>query len=345
MGQPQPATGNTMFGIRTLSDMWKHSRLLLVLILLILAAAICFVVAIALPDSPEYRKTHQVLLAVGSATLSGGVFAWLSKLAQLGGLFKTEIESVMYAKEYVSRRKDAIDLWVNLTRSLFSDQFPNLVDRIHSDALRTVLPTDRQYYVKGVKRIITLEAIPGEKGCIKVAQEMHSTLVVARSRTPVVRISEFVFDPDATPADRISSLIESQKSKYYPPGTPFPPSIAPVAIDKVRGQAERLPDGLSRVVFEVELAPGAEYAIFDQWETVQDTKVDNCVALTSSSYVDGLEVDVGFVEDDLIVQFHPLGGAEFVDNGPRAGNVRMRKRAKNLLFSDAGFLLTVQTRK
>lgn len=327
-----------MIGGKWIVELWQRARLQVIVVSLVLLSVGAFVGYWTVPDSEV--RLREFLLAVGSAALSGGVFAWLTKLAQLGGVFRDELERIIYGKKYLSRRADSVEMWLNATRSLYEPRFPELVNRLDESALRAVLPTDRRFFLRDARRVVTLSPATGKPGWISVSQKMEATLVTEAGRGKVERTSYFEFPEGAYEAGAVERMIENQRSSYFPAGTTRADArecTRDEILDKKYAE-----NGSCLVTFGARLDAGTVYVVRDEWSDEQDTAVDNVISFIAASYVDGLEVVVSYPPESMIVQFHALGGAQFSDVRPPTPGVSIHKSAEQLLFSDAGFLLTMQ---
>jgi hypothetical protein len=327
-----------MFGLKKLREMLRKSQLAIVIVALTLISGLLIAGAMfASPDS----AWRSALLTVGGAVLSGGVFAWLTKLAQLGGVIREELEAVVYGKSHLGDRTDRVSLWLNATRALYETTFPEIGDLLDEKSLKAVIPTDRGFYLRRARRVITIDTIPGRPGWVSVKQEMLTELVTEKRSGTVDRTSYFYYRPDAFEASRLPKVIESQKSRYFlkKPGL----GVQEVAKDEVISDVEVLPDE-RKVTYRCQLNAGLVYEVNDCWSDEQNITIDNLIGFVAASYVHGLEVLVSYPEKLLIVQFHSVGGAEFEDIRPVANGTQIHKVHEGLLFSDAGFQLSIQSR-
>lgn len=322
-----------MINKKKISDAWERSGLVLSILFLLFASAMLFLAYALMPDTGN-EKTRGLLLSAATGTLSGGVFAWLTKIAQFTGVIRGELETVIYGKEHLTNRVDRIQLWLNATRSLYEPRFPDLVSRLDANALKSVLPTEKQFYLKNVRRVVKISLLTDKPGWIKADQELRGTLITEIGSGKIDRTSFFRFDPRAMNKDSIETMIEANKSRYTKVGFG---EVA--AVDEVSNR-EDLADGTTEITFLVRLDAGSEYKVAEICSQEQDVRLDNVIGFVAASYVDGLDVEVSYPEEGLILQFHPLGGAEFEDVDPKVAQIS--KKARNLLFSDAGFSLTMQ---
>jgi|GEM_PF-4779591 len=128
-----------------------------------------------------------ILAATGTALLSGGLFAWLTKTAQLQGVFRRDLEGVIYSERHALVRKDVDKLWVAVTRALHNDAFREIEEKIYQAIRLTYLPTNKDFYYRGVERDVEVELVDPDKQVIEVTILFQAILVPDRSKVGLVR--------------------------------------------------------------------------------------------------------------------------------------------------------------
>lgn len=93
---------------------------------------------------PEWKEAW---LTLGKTTLASGVFAGILKLMQVSGVFKEELEKLIFEPRFLKNRNDIPAYWDKLTQELFKNKFPNINTKILKDIKELYLPTkDMVYY-------------------------------------------------------------------------------------------------------------------------------------------------------------------------------------------------------
>lgn len=328
-----------MIQLARLTRRWEKSRLEIVISMLLVGAAACLAAyAVGAPREPW----KSLLLSVGSGALGGGIFAWLTKLAQIGGVIREELEAVIYSKDHLSIRSDREMLWTNATRSLYGNRFPKLMEKLTTDVLRNLLPSEQRFYLRDARRRIRIELIDRATALIRVSTQFQAVLCTdcEPGSPPVERRSWYTFVPESIAEENRKALLEGQRSKYWLSRDVR--ANGPPAIVDAEASTEKLPTGETQVTFVATLAPATEYVVRDGGDALQNARQDNVICFVAASYIDGLEVTVDYPKNELVLQFHPLGAVRFEDEYPPAAEIH--KRTHDILFSDVGFLLTVQLR-
>lgn len=88
-----------------------------------------------------------IFIKIGDVLIIGVVVGYLTGVAQWSGIFKKEIQDIIYGKEFLNKRNDIESLWYNVTKQMFKFKFAD----IHKDLLATLRNTlpgedDISYY-------------------------------------------------------------------------------------------------------------------------------------------------------------------------------------------------------
>jgi len=87
-----------------------------------------------------------LLKSVGTAVLSGGVFAAILKALQFSKVFQEELSAVIYEPRFLERRADIEAVWGDVSDILYKRKFPAISDKIKKTILETYFPTKVNYY-------------------------------------------------------------------------------------------------------------------------------------------------------------------------------------------------------
>lgn len=82
-------------------------------------------------DNDLPPKVPGVVTGIGSALLAGGIFASITKTMQLSGVFREELENVVFGRKHLKVRSDVKRLWRNATRSLCGSAFEEIDEALH----------------------------------------------------------------------------------------------------------------------------------------------------------------------------------------------------------------------
>ncbi len=100
---------------------------------------------------------------LGQTILAGGLFAILLKTIQFSGVFKNELEKVIFEPKFLGSRKDLPEYWEKISKELFNDKFPKISKKLLSDITEVYFPTNHTIYYDNVEHIIKIKNIAGNR--------------------------------------------------------------------------------------------------------------------------------------------------------------------------------------
>ena len=124
----------------------------------------------------EKSVWSKVAIKVADVLVIGVVLGFITNAAHFIGIFKQDLQDIIYGKEFVKQRKDIYPLWENLSKELFKNKFPTL----HKELLKTVngyLPQDEVSYYNDYEIHTSIEWVDEEKGVIKATDKVAFDLI------------------------------------------------------------------------------------------------------------------------------------------------------------------------
>jgi hypothetical protein len=264
--------------------------------------------------------------AIGTAALASGIFAWLTKTAQLTGAIREELEQTIYSARHLRHRKDIKELWIAATRALHSDTFTAIDEKIYNAISQNYLPTQTRFYYRLAKRVVTLKLVDRPNRIVRVVSCFEAELVPDRGKEKVKR--------------PIGLIRVSTPDGYDLPKAEYrildPESREELSREEHSASAEDL-----AMTHEMLLDPDKVVLCSDKTVYYQCLNEDNWLMLRANTFVDGLSVDVHFDPGELVVQDLPVGNLKFFDNGPRVENCK-KVRTNDLIFARLGIMISMQ---
>ena len=118
----------------------------------------------------------KIAIKVADVLVIGVVLGFITNAAQFIGIFKQDLQDIIYGKEFIKQRKDLYPLWENLSKELFKNKFPTL----HKELLKTVngyFPKDDVSYYNDYEVHTSIEWMNKEKGIMKVTDKVAFDLI------------------------------------------------------------------------------------------------------------------------------------------------------------------------
>lgn len=119
----------------------------------------------------------QIIIKFGDVFVIGVILGYITNVSALFGVFKKELESVIYAEKFLKRRTDLDQIWEKITVELFKSKFPSL----HKDLLGIIknkyLPVENISYYNDYNISINLEWYNKEKKIVKCTTKTNFELI------------------------------------------------------------------------------------------------------------------------------------------------------------------------
>ena len=123
---------------------------------------------------------REIVIKGGDVLIIGVILGYLTNAAQFIGIFKGELQDIIYGKEFLEKRKDIKQIWETISKIMFKNKFPT----IHRDLLNTVnsyFPKDEVSYYNDFETHTTIEWENQNDGIIKVTDVVSFELIAENS--------------------------------------------------------------------------------------------------------------------------------------------------------------------
>lgn len=120
---------------------------------------------------------REIAIKVGDVFIIGVVVGYLSNAAQFLGLFKKDLQDIIYGKEFLKVRNDITTLWETVTKEMFKSKFPAINKELLTKIKQTYLPVENPIYYNEYNTSINVEWIDKERHIIKVTHAISFELI------------------------------------------------------------------------------------------------------------------------------------------------------------------------
>lgn len=118
----------------------------------------------------------EIFIKGGDILVIGVILGYLSNAAQFLGIFKQDLQDIIYGKEFIKQRKDITPLWETISKQMFKNKFP----AIHKEFLKVIngyFPENEVSFYNDYESHITIEWIDIEGGIIRVTDAVSFELI------------------------------------------------------------------------------------------------------------------------------------------------------------------------
>ena len=145
-------------------------------IFLIAGVALYFLGFVVLVPDSSWSK---LVLRVADLLILGVLLGYITNSARYMGAFKQDLESIIYGKEFVSKRNDLYLIWERVSQTLFGNRFPEISGDLLS-TLKQYFPEKDEYYYNNHDILIKLQW-HNKKNRILVSEETHSLKIISET--------------------------------------------------------------------------------------------------------------------------------------------------------------------
>jgi len=288
---------------------------------LFLIGLICSLVGLFVRFDTRFDNTtwNDIFKEAGSILIVGVLIGYITSTAQFMGVFKNELEGIIYEARFLNKRTDIDFIWEKVSKALFKSKFPE----ISNDLLKVIkdkyLPlNDDVSYYKDYKSAITVTWIDKEKKIIEMAHVIKFELIASNKELFTFPLDSRV-NVSGLNKDDYSTLVQSYKVNGEST------SHRVVRNDVV--------DGIFHYSIEVDLKGSEKYSISKEIIKKYNIEKDNYISF-SAKYL---------VKDFRIQVFHPKDlELTFINKGTSSDFIKHHKREDYLEYQYNGLLLPKQ---
>lgn len=119
----------------------------------------------------------EITLRVGDVLVIGVILGYLTNISAYFGVFKTDLEDIIYSKEFIKKRNDLHVIWENITKELFKSKFPTINKDLLNIIRNIYLPIDNISYYNDYNVHIDLSWEDKDKKLVLVKQKISFDLI------------------------------------------------------------------------------------------------------------------------------------------------------------------------
>ena len=118
-----------------------------------------------------------IFVKIADVLIIGVVVGYLSGIAQWAGVFKREIQDIIYGKEFLKKRNDIDEIWFNVTKQMFKFKFSDIHKELLT-AVKDTLPNENSIsYYEDYDADISIKWHDKDNSIIEVSETLSFTLV------------------------------------------------------------------------------------------------------------------------------------------------------------------------
>lgn len=128
----------------------------------------------------ENKELREIVIKISDVLVIGGFVGFLSNSSQFFGMFKKELEDIVYSDKFFEGRKNISEIWRKASRVLFNQKFPDISEELFSIIQDYYICKDEYSYYDKYRIVTDIEWADDLKKFIKVKDYINFDLVVEK---------------------------------------------------------------------------------------------------------------------------------------------------------------------
>lgn len=150
------------------------------------------------------NELKEIVIKVSDVLVIGGFVGFLSNISQSFGIFKKELEDIVFSEKFLVNRNDIKSIWKQVSKAMFQQKFPDISEELFSIVQKQYISEEEYSYYRNY-RIIT---------DIKWADE-NKKLVLVKDYVVFELVFEKEGDVDVTFKTWINGIKDLEKGVDY----------------------------------------------------------------------------------------------------------------------------------
>ncbi|MCM1517368.1 MAG: hypothetical protein NC117_01830 [Pseudoflavonifractor sp.] len=267
---------------------------------------------------------REIVIKIGDVLIIGVILGFVTNAAQFLGIFKKDLQDIIYGKEFLRQRKDITPLWETVSKQMFKEKFPS----IHTDFLNVIrgyFPKDEVSFYNDYETNMTIEWMDKDKGVIKVTDNVSFDLIAESEKEFKYPLKSWLRIGDDQYQNKIDNFTVNGKS----------PNIG-------QGKTYREDDNICHE-HHIPMKGATKYTIKYTRTKIYNINEDYYIGFRAKFIVNRLRVCLDY-PDDLDVIFTCRGTQEDFE-GVKKSKCCIEKKYKGVILPRQGFIFAIRINK
>lgn len=252
--------------------------------------------------SSTHKTTYKIIEKAGDLILISSVITFLIDSVEFLGVFKRELEEIIYDTKFLEKRNDIDKIWVKVSKVLFQAKFPQISEKLMMAVKNYYQPDEdlKLSYYKDYRNTYTIKYDEEKNDFIKVESKTSFQLNVEDSEEfdfPM-RYWTCVKESEQGSVDTIMESVTVNGDKIK-------------IIDKPQKSYE---NGMICFSFKIKLSGCTEYHVEQIIDKKYSLKQDNYLGFRARWLVDNIRVQIFHPEDMQILFVNRATAKDFKKN-------------------------------
>jgi hypothetical protein len=287
-----------------------------------IVGVIGYVISYVFLDESDFW--YDILIKIGDVLIIGVVVGYLTNAAQFLGIFKKELQAIIYGEEFLKVRNDISPLWETVTKEMFESKFPAINKALLTNIKHTYLPTNNRIYYNDYNTTVNVEWVDKARNIIKVKHDISFELIADCT------------DKIKFPLKSWIDVVGLNKGDYSVTVSNYMVNDKPAKILKTIDREEKGQHYFEQII---ELKDCDKYDISKEMVKKYSLEKDFTIGFRASYLINKLTINFK-CPDDLNFLFYSLGT---IDDFKTLSDSKtgFTKQYRGLLFKNQGYIIAL----
>ena len=266
----------------------------------------------------------EIVIKIADVLVIGVILGYLSNAAQFLGVFKKDLEDIVYGKEFIKKRNDLPVLWDTLSRQMIKEKSPAISKDLLAVIKDYYLPVESPIYYNDYHIIEEISWADQNKKFVKVEETINFEIITESENKFDLPMSTWL-DVEGLEKGQYSVLIK----EFLVNGTMPETSIE-----------EKLTGNKYEHHCIASLSGSKKYEVRQKREKVYALEKDYDISFRARYIVNKLEVELKYPFEDLDINFIARGTIkDFKDVHQSEGFIS--KQYKGIILPKQGYIFVI----
>lgn len=281
---------------------------------------------------------HDLFGTVGKSFLAGGVFTAIVKSKQFLGIFKEQLEEVVYNEKFLKRRSDLYEILEKVNKAYCGEKFPKINEKLSNQIFKNYLVDKYQFYYSDYYSRIQVDLDPkgflvlNESSRIVIVPESNQLIIPFKFSSLIDLLDEndniTAYSMESIKINGVEVWDEESRSFLDSKGEYFDKPEKGSITDLQIYNEFRIPLS-NEQLYEIEITTEKRY--FRESNPIK--------TYLANTFYEQMEIDVAYNTDKLKVDFTKLGTIDDFRDKAKPLNGKFVKQAESFVLPNQGFAL------
>lgn len=126
------------------------------------------------------KNTNDIIIKFADVLVIGGFVGFLTNSAQFFGLYKNELEKIIFSTEYISTKNNVGEMWRKISKIMFEEKFHNISEDLFNIIEQHYICKEEYSYYDNYRIITDVKWNDNKKEYINVVDNINFNLVTEK---------------------------------------------------------------------------------------------------------------------------------------------------------------------